>query len=319
MMFTLPQRPLGLFFAALLFTLALMGLAAAQPPKVVVSIKPIHSLVAGVMAGIGEPALIVTGGTSPHLYSLRPSDAKRLEAAGIIFWIGPIFEGFLVKPLVALGGKAEIVELDRAPEVTLLPARASGPWEKDEDEQRAGRRGSALERDGHLWLDPENAKAIVRIAVARLSALDPGDAVRYAANGAAQERRLDALDAVLRHHLAGVRGVPFVVFHDAYQYFERRYGLYAIGSITVNPEHLPSAQRIEAIRRKLTQLGAACVFSEPQFEPRLVETVIAGTRARTGVLDPEGTALAPGSDLYFTLMQGLADSLVRCLVPQERG
>jgi zinc transport system substrate-binding protein len=302
---------------ALLAGLALFGPGAspalAAPPKVVVSIKPIHSLVAGVMSGVAEPALIVAGSASPHTYSLKPSDARQLEAADVVLWIGPVFESFLVKPLGALASRAEVVELDRAPTIALLPARAGGTWEADPDEHPQSRSASSLQEDGHLWLDPTNAKAIVRLAVDRLSARDPGDARRYAANGAALERRIDALDERLRQRLEPVRHVPFVVFHDAYQYLERRYGLAAIGSITVEPEHPPGAKRLQAIREKVLQAGARCVFSEPQFEPRLVQTVIAGTRAGTGVLDPEGAALPRGVGLYFTLMDHLADGLVACL------
>jgi zinc transport system substrate-binding protein len=297
--------------AALLGATLLPSLAIAAAPDVVVSIKPIHSLVAGVMAGVGEPQLIVSGGSSPHVYSLRPSDARKLDGAQLVFWVGPILEGFLEKPLTSLAGKAEIVELDYAPGVALLPARHGGGWEADGDEHAHA--ASAAEQDGHLWLDPENAKAIVRLAEAKIAALDPANAPRYASNAAALAQRLDALDARLRQRLAPVRGRPFVVFHDAYQYLERRYGLKAIGSITVSPEHLPGAQRIQAIHAKVAALGAACVFSEPQFEPRLVGTVIEGTHARTGVLDPEGASLHAGPELYFTLVDDLADALVTCL------
>ena len=296
--------------AALLAAVSLPATARAAP-DVVVSIKPIHSLVAGVMAGVGEPRLIVAGGSSPHVYSLRPSDARKLEAAQLVFWVGPILEGFLEKPLAALAGKAEIVELDRAAGVVLLPARRGGDWEAEEDEHAHA--ASAAEQDGHLWLDPENAKAIVQLAEAKLAALDPANAARYASNAVALAQRLDAVDARLRQRLAPVRGRAFVVFHDAYQYLERRYNLTAIGSITVSPEHQPGAQRIQAIHAKVAALGAACVFSEPQFEPRLVQTVAEGTHARSGVLDPEGASLRAGPDLYFTLMDGLADALASCL------
>lgn len=310
----MPRRsPLRLVLP-LLLGCSLPAAPALAAPEVVVSIKPIHALVAGVMEGIGEPGLIVAGASSPHTYTLRPSDARRLAAADLVFWVGPIMEGFLAKPLAALSGKAAIVELDRTPGIALLPAREGGAWEPDEDEPRPVHGGDpALEQDGHLWLDPDNAKAIVRIAVARLSALDPADAARYAANGAALERRLGALDDDLRRRLAPLKARPFVVFHDAYQYFDRRYGLDGIGSITVNPENRPGARRLEEIRDKITTLHARCVFSEPQFEPRLVQTLIDGTNAHTGALDPEGASLEAGPDLYFALMNGLADSLARCL------
>lgn len=301
------------------FALLLVGLALARPaiaaPDVLVSIKPIHSLIAGVMEGVGTPGLIVAGSSSPHLYTLRPSDAQRLAKARLIFWVGPVLEGFLAKPLAALAGSAEIVEFDREPSVTLLPAREGGDWEKDEHhhEQRHVDAGAGAERDGHLWLDPRNAEAIIDIAVARLSALDPANAPRYAANGAGVKQRLGALDAALRQRLAPVRGIPFVVFHDAYQYLERHYGLTAIGSITVSPERLPGARRLQAIRGKVVALGARCVFSEPNFEPALLRAIVEGTPAATGILDPEGTALPAGPELYEILMNKLADSLGACL------
>jgi zinc transport system substrate-binding protein len=301
-----------LFVLPLVLACLLAALPAAAAPKVVASIKPIHSLIAGVMAGIGEPDVIVGGNSSPHDYSLKPSDAARLERADLVFWIGPILENYLARPL-ALAGKAEIVELDRAPGVALLPTREGGSWEKEREPHDHG----DVEEDGHLWLDPGNAKAIVRVAAARLAARDAGNAARYRANAAQLEQRLDELDRSLARKLAPVRSVPFVVFHDAYQYFERRYGLAAIGSITVSPERPPGARRLETIRAKLRALGARCVFSEPQFQPRLVATLIAGTPARTGTLDPEGTALPRGPELYFALMNGLADSLVRCLTRED--
>ena len=302
-----------------LLTAALFGVgrAVAAPPEVVVSIKPIHSLVAAVMEGIGTPSLIVAGGTSPHLYTLRPSDAERLASARIVFWIGPIFESFLAKPLTALAGRAEIVELDRAPAMTLLPAREGGPWEPHADEpahHHANKPDAADEEmDGHLWLDPANAKAIAAIAAARLATADPANAAHYRANAAVLSGRLDALDALLDERLQPLRERPFVVFHDAYQYLTRRYDLAAVGSVTVSPERPPSARRIAAIHAKVAALNAHCVFREPQFAPRLVDTVMAGTSARSAVLDPEGAALAPGPDLYFALMTKLADGLAHCL------
>jgi len=306
-------RALVLFIGTLLS----IGCAAAAPPEVVVSIKPIHSLVAAVMEGVARPALIVAGGASPHLYTLRPSDAEHLASARIVFWIGPIFESFLAKPLAALAGGAEIVELDRVPAITLLPAREGGPWEPHADEpaqHRANQHDAAdQEMDGHLWLDPANAKAIAAIAATRLAAIDPANAARYRVNAAGLAGRLDALDAALDERLRPLRERPFVVFHDAYQYLTHRYGLAAVGSVTVSPERAPSARRIAAIHAKVAALKAHCVFREPQFPPRLVDTVMAGTAARSGVLDPEGSDLAAGPDLYVALMSGLADSLANCL------
>src|SRR5271154_1557440 len=202
---------LALALAALSW--AVPGAAFADPPAVVASIKPVYSLVAGVMAGVGKPVLIVRGAASPHTYSLRPSDARALDAAQLVFWVGPSMESFLAKPLLALAGRAEIVELDRAPGINALPARMGGVWERDLDAPAPAAPGTI---DGHLWLDIDNAKAIVHLAAERLAALDPGNAVRYAANARDLESRLDLLDQELRADFMPIAGKPFVVFHDAY-------------------------------------------------------------------------------------------------------
>ena len=165
----------------------------------------------------------------------------------------------------------------------------------------------------HLWLDPANAKEIGEIVAVALAARDPANAGRYTDNAAALGRRLDALDAELAAALAPVREKRFVVFHDAYQYFEAHYGLNGVGAITVNPERRPSAKRLSDIRARITELGAACVFAEPQFEPALVDTIVEGTKAKKGVLDPEGADLPDGPDLYPTLMRNVAAALRGCL------
>jgi zinc transport system substrate-binding protein len=304
-------------FLILGITLGLAPLASAAP-RVVASIPPVHSLIAGVMDGVGAPELLVAPTASPHTYSLRPSEARLLNQAELVFWIGPIYETFLEKPLASLSGQAKIVRLMDARGIAVLPAREGGPWEAHShdghDHKHAhGAKEKAAEPDGHLFLDPENAKAIVRATVEALEASDSANAARYRSNGEAVIGRLTALDEDLRTTLTPVRERPFIVFHDAYQYLEKRYDLNAVGSITVSPERQPGAQRLQRLRRKITQLKAVCVFAEPQFEPTLVQTVIERTQAKTGVLDYMGTSIAPGRDTYFTMMQTMARSLTDCL------
>jgi zinc transport system substrate-binding protein len=290
-----------------------VGIAAAarEPPRVVASITPIHALVAGVMAGAGEPTLLVTGGRSPHAYALRPSEARALEQADVVFWIGEALETFLEKPLRALPRDARIVALGEAQGVVLLAAGEPGG-------EPGGARGHAHgDVDMHIWLDPINAKAMVSGIAAALGDADPDRAAIYAANAERLRARLDRLDAELAADLAPVAGRRYVVFHDAYRYFERRYRLSSAGAITVNPSRQPGARTVRAIRERITDLGAVCVFGEPQFEPALIAAVIEGTPARPAVLDPLGADLKPGAEAYFTLMRNLAKSLKDCLAPAD--
>jgi zinc transport system substrate-binding protein len=290
-----------------------LGSAAAQP-KVVASILPLQSLAAGIMTGVGEPAAIVKTAGSPHDYALRPSEARLINEAEIIFWIGPDYERFLVKPAAALAGKARAVALLKAPGVKTLATRGGGVWEGDDHGHAHGKPGVKEEEiDAHVFLSPANAKAMARAMAATLSEADSARRAQYDANAAKVIARLDAFDAELAALLAPVKGVPYVVFHDGYQYFEQHYGLNAVGSITVSPERAPGARRIGAIRRKIERLQAACVFAEPQFDAAVVRTVLEGTKARTGTLDYIGVGLAPGPDAYFAMMRGLARALAGCL------
>lgn len=326
-----------LLSTALLFAAA--GNARAEAPNVVVSIKPIHSLVASIMQGVGEPKLIVEGAASPHTYSLKPSNAAALQDADVVFWVGHGLEAFLEKPLEALGSNATVVELEDAPGLEKLKSRQGGTFETHDDGnegeggghehgeadhdhggEHAAEKGPDHDEhsheggfDTHLWLDPMNAKAIATEVEKALSAKDPANATTYKANLAALDANIDALDAEIADTIAPVKDKPFIVFHDAYQYFEHRYGVKVVGSITVSPETIPGAERVSQIRQKVVDLGATCVFAEPQFEPKLVNVVLEGTPAKAGTLDPEAGTLTEGPSLYFDLMRGLATSLKQCL------
>jgi zinc transport system substrate-binding protein len=299
---------------------------AAEPPAVVVSILPIHSLVAGVMQGVGEPTLIVKGAGSPHSYALRPSEAAALQKAAVVFWVGVDLETFLRKPLEALPRSARRVELAQLPGISLLPYRTGDAWSAldHHHDQADGKSGihaheagntarSPGEFDMHIWLDPANAKAMVAAMVATLSDVDPAHAETYRNNGQKVSAQLDRLDEELRATLAGARGKPYVVFHDAYQYFERRYGLTPVGSVTLSPERQPGAYWMSQMRDKIVARGTLCVFREPQFAPAWIDTLTRGTAARLATLDPIGADQQPGPGAYFDLMRRLARALAACL------
>ncbi|MBX7200229.1 MAG: zinc ABC transporter substrate-binding protein [Rhodospirillaceae bacterium] len=285
---------------ALLFA----SIPALAAPKVAVSIKPLQGLAARVTAGVTAPALLVTGTASPHSYSLKPSDMRALEGADVVFWMGPAFEVFLVQPLASI--RARAIPLMAVPGVMPLRGRTGGLWDSSVQQKDAA-------VDPHVWLDIANAQAIARAMATALSAADPADAARYGANLRALAADLDALDGELQALLAPVRDRPFIVFHDATQYFERRYGLAGVGAVTLGPERPPGARRIDALRVRIARNDIVCLFTEPQFEPKLIATLSGEGRIKTAVLDPEGAALTPGPALYFELMRGLGRSFSECL------
>ena len=307
---------------ATMATLLMTGTTMAAP-AVVASTKPVHSLVSAVMGDTGSPTLLVKGAASPHTYSLRPSDAAALEGADVVFWTGHGMELFLGEALETLSTDATVVELAETPGIELLPVREGGAFEahshgdEDHDHDHAheeeGHDHAEGEGDMHFWLDPENAKLMVSAIAEALSAADPDNAPVYAANAEAEQARLDALTQELTATLAPVTGKSFLVFHDAYQYFENRFDLDVAGTVTVSPEAMPGAARIDELRAKVAELGATCVFAEPNFEPAIVGTIVEGTAAKAGVLDPEGASLTEGPDLYHQLLRGIATGLVDCL------
>jgi zinc transport system substrate-binding protein len=302
----------GLLKILLSVALVTVPAAAMSAPDVVVSLKPIHSLVASIMHGVGNPDVIIGGAASPHTYQMKPSDAAKLEQADVIFWVGHDMEKFMEKPLATLGSKARIVELDEAPGLIKLPTRESGTFEPHDDGDAPHTDGS-VEYDLHLWLNTRNGKAMAAMIEKSLVDADPANARTYAKNLADLDDRLDKLSAEIKATVAPVKDKPFIVFHDAYQYFEKEFGVMVAGSITVSPESLPGAARIAQIHRKVEELKSTCVFAEPQFEPKLIDVVLEGTKSRTGVLDPEAGTLKKGENLYSEMMMGIATSLRDCL------
>ena len=295
-------------------------LALAEPsfaaPNVVVTIKPIHSLAASVMEGVGEPKLLLDGGASPHSYALKPSDAEAVAHADAIIRVSENLEVFLNKAMATLPEKARVINLEETPGLTLHPVRyaasfvaaaSAGSEEEDEDGHHHG------PIDVHFWLDPGNAMAIADYLANEFSTMDPSHASLYRANAAKLKARLMGLDTELRRTFSGLSDRPFIVFHDVTQYFEKRYGLHGLGAVTLSPERPPGARRLAAIRQKIRDTKAVCVFSEPQFPPKLVETLIEGTDAKQGVLDEIGMAIPAGPQQYFAFMRANAESLAACL------
>jgi len=327
-----PRFPL----LAVLAPTVLAASAAVAAPRLATDIAPVHSIAARVMADIGEPGLILPPGASPHGYALRPSEAQLLQDADLVVWIGPTLTPWLADPIATLAPQATLVTLAEAPDLETLPIRAGGPFEADEHEEEHDHEHAdeahdheAEEHaeeahdhdatvppeaiDGHLWLDPDNAIAMARAIAAALGEADPANAAAYAANAEAFAAETTAQAATIEARLAPLRGRPFIVFHDGYQYFEHSFDLPAAGSIALHDGDAPGTARIAAIRDRVIADGVVCAFAEPEFAPALLETVIEGTPARAGRLDGIGASLTPGPDLYPALLDGLADGLEACL------
>ncbi|MEM8626348.1 MAG: zinc ABC transporter substrate-binding protein [Pseudomonadota bacterium] len=390
------------------------AVTAASALEVASSIRPVHSLTAAVMKGVGTPTLLHTDKGSPHNAALRPSQARALQNADVVFWVGPQIESFLTRPIKTVSANAQVVSLleidgiktlevrgehdhdhaghddhadhtahsdsghddhghddhDHGKKVKKTAAKDDGHDhghghddhdhgkkakktaaksdghdhghdhddhdhgkkakkaaddhdEHGHDDHDHGKKEAAAGHEGHghaegdvdahIWLDPHNAEAAVKAIAAVLSKADAANAAAYQANAAAYIERLEAMEEALKAKLAPAAGKPFIVFHDAYQYFEKHFGLQAPEAIAVNPEVPPSAERLREIKNEIAADGITCVFAEPQFSPRVIKVVVEGTGAKASVIDPIGNELEPGADLYLELMTNLGTELADCL------
>ena len=310
------------YFRTTIFATAMLSsatISAQADVYVVASIKPIHSLVSAVMQGVGEPSLLIEGAGSPHNYALKPSQAYELEKANLIFWIGHDLEAFLQRTIENIAPQAVSVPLIESHGIKTLPFREGASFEEhdhdkhDEHDHDKHDQHDHGEFDPHVWLDPNNAKILVAEIEEQLTKIYPKHADTFAKNANTITKELDALRDEINLELKDVKSKGYIVFHDAYQYFERRFDMSALGSITVSPEVMPGVNRIRKLQQKVKQLEAICVFSEPQFEPKLVATITENTSAGSGVLDPLGASIEKGPQLYFKLIRNMALSIKECL------
>ena len=303
--------------------------------KVVTSIKPIHSLAAYVMDGVGKPNVIVDGYNSPHGFSLKPSHAKMIENADLIIWVGEDLEAFLEKPLDSIAKKAKKVELMDLKGIKKLKFREKNIFEghddhghkKDkhddhghkehkkhghkEDKHDDGHEGHAHgEHDPHIWLDPMNAKVIIKEITNQLVKLDSANSAKYKANSREAISDIDALTNSIKKDLN--KNSRVVVFHDAYQYFENRFGIKVLGALTVNTDVLPGAEQLAEIREVIEHEKVNCIFSEPQFNPSIIKTIAKDTNIKTSVLDPLGATLDKGKGMYSKLLKNMSSSFKGC-------
>ncbi len=321
-----------------LTTTLMGGWAYADTPQVAVDIAPVHSLVARVMDGVGTPDLIIQPGASPHEYSLRPSEAAALQNANLVFWIGPDLTPWLTDTIKTLAPDAAVTALMEVDGTIKLEFREGALFEAhaheddddhvdeahddhdeearhdDHDDDETGHEGHGQgAHDPHAWLSPQNAMTWLNVIAGQLSAADPDNAGAYFTNAAAGRTEMEALIGEVIATLDPVRDGQFLVFHDAYQYFEMDFDFPASGAISIGDASDPSPARIAEIQDRIAEQGIDCVLAEPQFNPGLVATVLDGTEAGTGMLDPLGSDLEPGPALYSQLIRNLSTALAGCM------
>ena len=316
--------------------------------KVVASIKPIHSLASYLMDGVAKPDLIVDGYASPHGFALRPSHAKMLQNADIVFWVGEDLENFLEKPLDSIAKKAEKIELLEIKGLNKLKFRERNIFDdhddhghddhghkkkddhddhdhakkeddhddhdhkqKDDHDDHDGHEGHHHgEHDPHIWLDPINAKVILNEMVEHLIENDAKNASTYKSN---LEKALKDIDKLTIEVMTDLnQSTSSIVFHDAYQYFEKRFNVNVLGAFTVNTDVMPGAEQLAEIREVIEHDKVACIFSERQFNPDIINAVAKDMDIKTGVLDPLGATLTPGKTLYFDLIKNMSKSFKGC-------
>ena len=307
-----------------IFSLLSLFSNAQAEIKVVASIKPIHSLVSYVMDGVGTPNILVDGSSSPHSFQLKPSHAKMLQDADIVFWIGEDLESFLETPLSSIATNAAKITLMELDDIELLKFREKHIFDKHDDHEEHGEEhGEEYAEhedhhdehnhgvfDIHFWLDPEIAKVMVKSIARELSDIDVANKSTYKANALKAIGELDELIEATKLKIN--KDASYVVFHDAYQYFEQRFGIEVLGALSVNPEILPGAKQLAEIREVIEHENVKCIFSEPQFNPSIAKTIAADMDVKAAVLDPLGAELEPGKDLYFDLIGDMASSFESC-------
>ena len=302
----------------------------ADVPNVAADIAPVHSLVSRVMEGVGAPKLVIKSGASPHDYRLRPSEAKALQDADLVFWMGEELTPWMNGALETLASKASITTLLDQEGVTLHDFRESALFEAhDHDEDKDHKDHDDHDdhdedkdhkdhddhggHDPHAWLSPENAKLWLNIIASKLSVADPQNAASYFMNAAAGQAEMEEMIVEVNVMLKPVQGGKFVVFHDAYQYFENDFDFYASGAISLGDSSDPSPARIQKVQKRIRDEGIQCVLAEPQFNEGLVVTVMEGSEATASVIDPLGAELNTGPNLYTQLIKNMAKTLRDCL------
>lgn len=325
------MRTIPKFIAALALVAA--HSARADAPIVVVDIPPVFALVSAVMEGAGTPELLLAPGASPHDFSMRPSQAQALNAADLIVWIGHSLTPWMEKPLESLGEGATQLELLTLQETHLLAAREDalfhhghdGHEDQEDHDAHDDHEGHADHDqhdheghgaggiDPHAWLDPHNAEIWVSALADTLSQLDPENASLYESNSARAIAAIERTNAQITHMLEPVRGRPFLVLHDAFQYFEHAFDITPLGAIAAGDANAPGPARLRALKDAVEQSDLTCVFTEPQMPVSMINPIVGSKSVEIRTLDPLGDKIS-GVEGYTDMLRAVAHDLRDCLL-----
>lgn len=315
------------------------NLIASETKGVVTTIQPINSLVSAVIGNTGKTISLIPAEISPHEYKLKPSDTKKLQNANIIFFVSDHLESSVTKVFENLPKNIKIINLMEDAGIKHLAIRDNEAWERhdhhhghgdhddhdkhakkhdDHDHDKHAKKHDdhddhEKEDDVHIWLSPDNAVKIIKKINKELSLYFPENAETYDKNANQMIKEINQLKVELKKELSGIKDKPYIVFHDAYQYFETSFGLNAAGSVALEGDIASSPKQISIIKDKIVKLKASCVFQEPQFDSKLVKIVVEGTNAQIGTLDPLGVNIKSGENFYLQLLKNMAKSLKDCL------
>lgn len=304
------EIPMRLFLALLLS--ALSGPALAEVPKVATDLPPVHGLVSRVMEGLGTPALVVPPAASAHSHDLRPSEAAALEQADAVFWVGEALSPWLLRPVETLASDATVVELLDTEGTALLPFREAEEFGADHAGHDHDHGHGHDDIDPHAWLDPANAQHWLEVIAGVLSDLDPENAGTYRANAEAGRAEIDEAFQKLQEQLKGADGIRYLVFHDAYQYFEARFGLEPVGAVTLGDAAAPGPARIAKLQEQLIRSGTFCLLTEPQENSQLIGVLSKGGAMKIVEIDPLGTGVLAEAPFYPAFLASLGNSFDAC-------
>ncbi|MFQ1653499.1 zinc ABC transporter substrate-binding protein ZnuA [Aeromonas veronii] len=304
-----------------LFTALLAVSLPVRAIEVLTTIKPLGFIAAAITDGVSEPKVLLPTGASPHDFSLRPSDIRSINSADLVVWVGPELEGFMAKPLANHPHALTLTQVEGMPLFNYATQDSHGSHDHDDHDHAAREHGDHDEGheghhhegvDPHIWLGPTQAKVIAKAIASELGKLDPANQARYDANLAAFDTKVDARDKVIAGQMKAVNEKGYFVFHEAYGYWERHYGMSSKGHFTVSPERRPGAKTLVDIRKALEEKQASCIYAEPQFSPAVIESVARNTGAKVLLLDEVGEQVPLGPDGYPQFMQQLADAFAQC-------